>query len=184
MVSFLKKHEATVYSCIALLLAMTVKYLLANATVAQLNFLLWPPAKAIAFFFSAAYGWDPEKGYVFSELGMYINKGCAAINFLVILFLTLTTLVLFYSKGKKRLKGLLLVVILIYPITLLVNSFRIIVSVYLNVFTAPLSLSLRESLHEFTGGLCFFSALQLLVLLFEKIVRPNSRSISPIKPSL
>ncbi len=170
MFSILKNQRTYVYLLPVFLLALALKYVLAHAPLAALDFLLWIPAQLVSLCYGVSYRWDPTQGYVFPSLGMYINQGCAAINFLVILFLSLSSLVTIYTSDKYRLKLLFLVSVVSYPLCLMVNSFRILVSVQMQAFTPQLSLSLRESLHEFVGGLCFFSALVLIVLLAEKII--------------
>lgn len=166
-----QKRSSYFYTFLIFVATMALKYFLAHASPQTLNFLLWPPAKMVALCFSAPCYWDVEQGYVFPELSIYINKGCAAINFLTILILSLSTLTIFYTPGKLRVKSILLVLLSCYPLCIVVNTLRILTSVQINYFTQSLSLSLRESIHELTGGLCFFGSLLIIVLIAEKILR-------------
>lgn len=175
MFMFLWRRYASYFHLgFCLLAALGVKYMLANASLPDLRFLLWPPAQVVSFCFSSIPYWDPAHGYVFSDLEIYINKSCAAINFLTILFLSLSTLVIFYTKETTRLRGLVCVLLLSYPLCLLVNSLRIVLSVYMQDWTGSLSLALREGLHEFTGGVCFFGALLFVLLIAEKRIQKFS----------
>ncbi len=160
---------------IVLLLALSFKFILASASPSMLNFLLWPPAKITGLCFSSAYYWHAEQGYVFPSLGMYINKGCSALTFLTILFLALSTIVIFFTSGTRRFYGLTLVLLISYPLCLLVNSVRIILSVHINSLVLPLSLSQKELIHELTGGVCFFGSLLLISLLAERILTRSVR---------
>ncbi len=101
--------------------------------------------------------------YYFSELNIIIDRSCSGANFLIISFL----MILYYAQlhlQKNRLKLLALPVSLVgaYLFTLLVNTSRIFISLYLN----QTFLGNIHWLHEVEGAFIYLS---FFIILFQSI---------------
>lgn len=157
---------------------IAMKYYLANAPLHQLKFLLLPPTLFVEVFYSSNAVWNPEHGYVFALNNMHIGRSCAAINFLALFISAASTYAFIKFDRSQYLKAFALVVLLSYPITILINSLRIVCLVMIEQHTSMHN----DTLHEAVGAGCFFGALVLMFSTTEKFYRRLHHNTITIKP--
>src|SRR5688500_18802497 len=67
-------------------LIFMMKYLHAKAGTKELMFILQPTSFAVQVFQNASSEFVPEKGFVFRDMNVVIDKSCAGGNFLMLCF--------------------------------------------------------------------------------------------------
>src|SRR5690349_15620554 len=84
-------------------LVFIIKYLHARASTEDLLFILQPTSFAVQVFQKASAAFIPERGYVFRDLNIVIDKSCAGGNFFMLCFSVLIISVISnLSKEKLR----------------------------------------------------------------------------------
>lgn len=160
------------YAAVALLtalLAVVIKlhYSLAGATA--LTWVLAPTTYLVELFTAQPFLFHPDKGYVAVDLPVVIGPGCAGLNFYVI---TLCTSVFAFIDrfDRQRLYGWLFLAVLAYPVTLLVNAFRIIGGMVLLKVGGIAGLHTDGVMHSAQGMLFFFVFLVGYLLLLQFLI--------------
>jgi exosortase K len=158
--------------------ALCFKYYLANAPLDHLKFLLYPLSSATELFYGTYSYFDIEQGYIFPELSMHIDRTCSGINFFVLLLCSASSYVLFRMDQSKWKSVLPMIILLVYPVAMLVNTIRIILLVYVQPINRYMNEHLQSLIHEGIGAACFFGFLVLLFVLAEKYFSCNNLHVS------
>jgi exosortase K len=125
--------ENVPYYGVGLLLACTLKAHYSRATADQLLWVLCPTARLVDLIAGIGFEREPHAGLMSREHGIILAPACAGVNFMIIAFSTLWFSFAHRLEGwKYKIFWLWMSVVSAYLLTLGVNGFRIIISVYLN----------------------------------------------------
>ena len=139
-----------------------------SASLEGLNFLLGPIAGIISAFTGESWSTSTANGYLFSGLGIVIDRSCSGIHFLVASWVTFAGLFLLRSGGKSIGAGsVLLMAAAGYVLTVLVNSGRILSMVWVE----RIGINLGPTQHEAFGGLLYVIILCIACLLLDRHLR-------------
>jgi exosortase K len=146
-------------------LVFVMKYLHAKAGTEELLFILQPTSFAVQVFQNASSEFIPEKGFVFPDIDIVIDKSCAGGNFLILCFSVLIVSV-FLNLNKKNLGWFLI------PALLIVAWLMAIITNVIRINTAIFSLKLKTQwpvtaspwFHEMQGAIIY---LTFLILIFS-----------------
>jgi exosortase K len=146
-----------------LCIGLGIKYFYSIANNEQLDFILFPTHLLVEMWTGSQGIFEAEKGYVFSLLGICIDKSCAGLNFGVIAFLSGGFA---WAMRNPRLKNLLFYLIFLLFITFLItiftNSSRIFIAI-ISLKTFP-NLARFTWFHEALGTFVFINALLVFYL--------------------
>jgi exosortase K len=126
-------HIKMLLGLVALLVFLTLKWWYSQADTEALLFLLRPTSFLVHLFTNQDYIFLPTSGYHFPAINILINTSCAGGNWWLLAFLVGCFSGLNYLE--KKLQLLLLIPGLLcsaYLVTLLVNSTRIIFSIFIS----------------------------------------------------
>lgn len=156
----------------SLAVVLLVKISFDKADNASLVFILAPITKIVSIFHGSEFIFENGLGFFSTQLGITINKSCAGINFMLVVYSMLS---FSYIHRCESLRRKVIYFIAIFPISylmsLLTNSFRIIVSItmqrlsFLDDWTSP------EVIHNLTGMFIFICFLFLLNYVFSTILK-------------
>jgi len=157
------------FYALALLVAYGLKYQYSHAGSDDLIWVLRPTAFLVERISGIPFEKELNTGFVNYDHQVIIAPSCAGVNFMIILF----CLSAFY--GLSRMKGLIsmkiwigISLVVAYAYTLLVNTIRIIISIYTYETGRFQSLLTAEGLHRVEGILIYFVCLYLFYVLLEK----------------
>lgn len=163
--SFLSGTKAPAIGLIAAAAAVAV---ILREPDSDIAFLVAPVAQAVGWFTGSPY--VPEgDGMAFPSMGMIIDRSCSGATFLMVL-LFVSALFLWRSRAGARTAWVcaLALLVLAYPITLVVNSARIISILQVQRMLGPLS----PASHEALGAFVLLSFLFMYSLLATHLMRP------------
>lgn len=168
---------------IALLIMLALKRHYSLATADQLNWILAPTARLLAWLTPAQPVYEYGVGYVDFVRGIIVAPACAGINFMIMTF----GLGAFCSICRVRrlagiFMGLAIVLCSAYGYTLMVNVARIAISMMLydaDIYTGWLTV---ERVHRLAGIGIYVTALWLFYLGLRIIIDRYDRLFCP-KPS-
>lgn len=146
------------FAILALCIGLIIKYFYSIADNSQLQFVLFP----IHLFVELQTGYQgifsTEKGYVFTDLNICIDKSCAGLNFWVIAFLSCSFVVIKKAKQIKYLPIYLVILLSVsFLVTLFANTSRILVNL-IALRSFP-TLAKQTWFHEAQGVFIFVSVL-------------------------
>jgi exosortase K len=175
----MKKIINLVFPACALLLAYGLKTYFSQATARELAWILRPTATLVSLTTGINFRMDPELGFVNGGHSLIIAPGCAGGNFMVIALLVvawagITTL----CTTRKKTTWLLLSPVVAYAATIIINSIRVTLSIWL--YRAPIysGLVTREGIHRIAGVVIYLGGLCLLHLLLERSLNRYQRKLS------
>ena len=157
---------------------ITAKLLYAQATTADVQFLLAPTSTLVELMLGSTSVFDPARGYVHPDLRIVIDKSCAGGTFWLLSWLLLA-LTYLQQHGRQPVLAALGLLAISFGLTLLVNAARIVGAVTLNRLL-PAGVPQPAWLHEAQGALVylFFLVACHFVLLFflskTSVVRAHS----------
>jgi exosortase K len=160
-----------------------LKYHYSIASSDDLEWILKPTAKLVETILNKPFIKESSTGYVNWEYNIIIAKSCAGINFFITAFCMQT----FGSIKKikilfKQLSFIIQHMIIIYILTILVNTFRIIISIWLlnaDIYSKWLT---KDQVHKITGIIIFFSSLCVLYIISKKISGKHKIIQSYLRP--
>ena len=134
----------------------------------DITFLIAPVAKVLGWFVGEAYVHEGG-GMAFKGLGIVIDRSCSGATFLIVL-LAVSALLLWRSGTgmHKAWVWAATLLLLAYPVTLLVNSARIIGVLQVQRMLGPLS----PASHEALGAFMLLAFLFMFSLLATHLMRP------------
>ena len=135
----------------------------------DLSFLITPAAKVVGLFTGAPHV-PIDDGMAFHSLGIVIDRSCSGASFLTVL-LSVFALLLWRMRrgGPSDWWWAIALLLLAYPVTLLVNSARIVGILQLQRMLGPLS----PTVHELLGGFLLLGFLFLISLIITHLTRPT-----------
>jgi exosortase K len=159
---------------ICLAIAWGIKYQYSKSNSDSLHWILAPTAYLVELTGDMRFDKEVGTGYVDHESGIIIAPSCSGVNFMIIVFCLLA-----YTGIKKlRKTGGQLVWVMVslagaYIYTLLVNTFRINLSIY-SIRTDFLQAWFSgETVHLIEGVMVYFIFLIILNSLLSRIIKPD-----------
>jgi exosortase K len=121
-----------VFYAISFIIAFALKYHYSKANSDNLDWVLAPTAWWVQILCGIPFEKERNVGYVNHDNQFIIAPACAGINFMIIAFSTLIfSFIHHMSTVKSRLLWMVACLGIVYPYTILVNSLRIIPSIFL-----------------------------------------------------
>ena len=161
-----------IFYVIGLVIAFALKLYYSRADIDALDWILAPTTRWVQLLCGIMFEKEPGIGYVNHNYKFVIAPVCAGINFIVI---AITTLVLSFTHRMSSMKGrviwLLSSLVFIYPYTILVNSLRIIPSIYLLQMDIYGGWITPERVHTMEGTLVYFVALLFLYSAADRVAK-------------
>ncbi len=160
----LARHPARIGAgCCVLLLAGTLKLWFSSAGAVDLRRLLAPTARLAGIYTSTPFTFDPQLGYVNHQLQVIIAPVCSGFNFMLIVLCMVSFQGLFTLNRSPLLwKWLLTTPLLAYGYTVVVNTIRIILSIWLFEHRVTFGWFTPERIHRLSGILVYYLMLLLL----------------------
>lgn len=175
--SILKKYG--VFYAIGLAAAFALKLYYSRAGVDELDWILAPTTWWVQVLSGINFKKAPGVGYINHNYEFVIAPVCAGINFMIIAFTTLIFSFMHHMRTTgSRIAWLILSLVSIYPYTILVNSLRIIPSIYLLQMDFYGGLVTPERVHTMEGTLVYFTALLFVYHIADKAVKSSSSRLS------
>lgn len=167
---------------LVVVICLLAKWAHAGSTHSDLLFVLAPVNFLVSIFTGSPSVFDSEIGYHHPSLHMIIDKSCAGINFMIICFGSLFSL-LYREQAPAftNFKKLLLSVLLAYALTLLANTSRIVVLITSLRFSMAHSWIATDWFHQAMGAFIYLAALLSACLIVHKTLQKvtNSHAQSP-----
>lgn len=159
------------YYLIAIGLFVLLKFWIGTFDNDQLQFLLRPTDMIFGLLTGSHSVYSSESGFFYEKFNILIDKSCSGYNFLLLCFIMLYFQIIKYEKQLKY-KFLLLFVSLFiaYILTLLINSSRIIISVFIQNGKFDLFNFEPHIIHESIGVLTYLIFLVITYFLTNKIL--------------
>lgn len=157
--------DAWGYSALAIALFLLLKGAYSLAQVEHLHFLLYPTSQSVAAFTGTTDSFLAEEGYYNATLNILINKSCSGFNFWAVSFLM--GYCLLKKVGYSQLRNLLAIpigLLLTYLFTILVNTTRILFSIFLHADHSPLFAVNSSWSHQAEGSFVYLSYLIIAYL--------------------
>jgi len=156
---------------LAVVCMWAIKRYYSLATAAQLDWVLAPTARLVAWFTPANPAFESGVGYVDFEWGIIVAPACAGINFMIMAF----GLAAFYGLHHMRrwaiqLAWLAMALAGAFSLALIINTGRIAISLSLyqaDIYSGWLT---AARVHRMTGVGLYFSALWLYYLSLRPII--------------
>jgi len=163
-----RRYHPHIFICLTFLLAAVLKGLYAASSTEHLLFILSPTSLLV----SSSLGMSAEythAGYSIAPLHVLIDKSCAGINFLVILFTALATTAPYRYLSLWRsawlFTGLMILSLILTP---LVNTSRILGAIALLKFKTTIPFLASAWMHEAEGAFIYLTALTITYLAIRK----------------
>ena len=119
------------YYLAAFILFVGFKFVYIKLHVEDLLFLLAPIQFLTGLFTGSTSFYNPEVGYVFSDLGISITKECSGFQFWMLTFLIFSCVSINHvSKGFRKSAVIFAALLVSYVLTLVANTSRIIISIF------------------------------------------------------
>lgn len=152
----------------AMAIFLLMKAIYSAAALGQLHFLLYPTSQIIDALTGTGSIFLSAKGYHNPELQILINKSCSGFNFWALCFMM--TYCLLEKRGYGMIRNLValpITLLFTYLFTLLVNSTRILFSIFLHAERmAHLTLEMPWS-HQAEGIFIYLSYLIIAYLSLD-----------------
>lgn len=150
-----------------IVLVFGIKYFYSKAGCIELQWILAPTAWWVRTLTGIPFVFEPDAGYVNYSYRFIIASSCSGVQFMMI---TMATLIFSFVHRMKTLKrGFLWITLSVgfsYLSTIVINGFRIILSIYLPLYIAGQGdfhgWLTPKRLHTMTGIAVYFTALFLL----------------------
>lgn len=168
--SFIKKYGA--FYAIGIVIAFALKYYYSKAEAEALDWILAPTVRWVQVLCGITFEKQQGIGYVNHEYQFIIAPVCAGMNFMVIAF---STLIFSFTHRIKTWKGRLLwtgsCLFIVYLYTILVNSLRIIPSIFLPQLDIYSGWITPERVHTIEGTVVYFASLLLLYFIVDEVLK-------------
>ena len=169
---------------VVLLCALALKVYYSTASADQLRWILAPTTALVELVSGTRFAFESHAGYINSERTFIIASACAGVNFLLTAFLMLSLRRLWRARTQKAPSYLAwrfipAAAVAAYVATLVANTVRISVALWLKRTPLGISWLSRDQLHRVEGIFVYFGFLLLLFVISEKL---NSKSASNLPP--
>ncbi len=157
--------------CIVVLAcAFTLKLYYSTASANQLRWILAPTTALVELVSRTSFEFESHAGYMSRDRSFLITNSCAGVNFLITAFLMLSMRKLWSDRSKNIAWGFIPTAALIaYLVTLVANTARIAIALWLQRMPAEISWLNPDQLHRFEGIFIYFGFLLLLFVVSEKM---------------
>ena len=166
--------------CVVLLSAMVLKLYYSTASPNQLRWILAPTTALVELITGRQFEFESHAGYLSSDRTYLIAASCAGVNFLITAFLMLALRKLWrdsctgvppWAPLQTHLGWSFIPVaaVFAYLSTLVANTVRISIALWLQRNPLELSWLTPNQLHRFEGILVYFGFLLLLFVISEKM---------------
>ncbi len=143
---------------VAALFAVAIKSFYSWAGHTELQFVLLPTSKIVAWVVNQPFVYSEKQGFLFADLQLTIDKYCAGLNFFIISFLaTFLALAPVYKAIRQRVLLFGSLVILCLGCTIFANVARILAAIRTNQFAYTWLRT--EWFHEAQGAFVYLSIL-------------------------
>jgi len=166
-----------IFYTVVLLIAVGLKYHYSRAGSDDLGWILGPTAGMVETISGIRFEKEDGAGYVNQDCGIIIAPSCAGVNFLIIAFCMAAFSGLPHLKcsGAKAL-WLGICAASAYLLTITVNAFRIIASIYTIEADIHYQWMTPERLHRIEGVFIYFIFLCLFYSVLRKTIRFCNRN--------
>ena len=158
-----------------LLGAAALKWSYATASADQLRWVLAPTTALVELISGASFEFESQAGYLSRERNFLIAPSCAGVNFLLTAFLLLALKRL--ARGEMRWRVLPMTALAAYLVTLVANTVRISIALWVRETAEPYSWLHSAQFHRLEGICVYFGFLLLLFAVSEKLssVKPSAQ---------
>ena len=161
---------------IVLACVFALKLFYSTANVNELRWILAPTAALVELFTGTSFAFEPYAGYMSEDRSFLIASSCAGVNFLITAFLMLSGRRLLSARsGHRGWAFIPTTVVVAYLVTLLANTTRICLALWLQPAQGVVSRLDPDQVHRFEGIVVYFI---FLVLLFELNEKSNREKAS------
>lgn len=168
-----------------LVIALLLKQHFSAASVDDLDWILSPTSSLVSQVTGTTFVKESGVGYVSHDGFVAIVKGCAGVNYMIILFLLLGFPFVAKQRGAGR-QCLYVgsVLLLSYGLTLFVNTLRIILAIFLFKEQFYTGFFTVELMHTLEGIVVYFGSLLIIFPLFQRVIGYGSKKKKETKISL
>lgn len=160
-----------VHYTVGILLFVLLKVAYTQMSVNDLLVILAPTAKTVAFLTNSKEVFLGGLGYFYPGLNILIERSCSGFNFLILSFIIgHFTVVNHFESNKLKWLLILPVFFLAWALTLVANTSRIIVSIFLSTMTKPPT-EVAKWIHEAEGTFVYLSFLILFYNSLNNLIR-------------
>lgn len=157
-----------VFYAISFIIAFALKYHYSKANSDNLDWVLAPTAWWVQILCGIPFEKERNVGYVNHDNQFIIAPACAGINFMIIAFSTLIfSFIHHMSTVKSRLLWRVACLGIVYPYTIVVNSLRIIPSIFLLQLDIYNGWITPERVHTIEGTIVYFASLLILYFIAD-----------------
>ena len=168
--SFITKYG--VFYAIAFIIAFALKYYYSKAESDNLDWILAPTARWVQILCGISFEKEQHIGYVNHAYQFIIAPACAGINFMIIAYSTLIYSFIHYMNTvKSRLLWMVSCLGIVYLYTILVNSLRIIPSIFLLQLDIYNGWITPERIHTIEGTIVYFASLLILYIIADEVLK-------------
>jgi exosortase K len=155
---------------VVLLCAFTLKLYYSTASAEELRWILAPTTALVELLSGISFEFESQAGYLSRERGFLIASSCAGVNFLITAFLMLTLGKLLGERSEHTAWSFIpMAAIIAYLATLVANTARIGVALWLQRRSGEINWLTPAQLHRFEGIFIYFGFLLLLFVISEKM---------------
>src|SRR5215207_6183547 len=160
---------------VILAIAYALKYFYSTASVNDLRWVLAPTTLSVEILTGEHFTFESQAGYMSADHTFLIAASCSGVNFLIISFVTLS-LVKFWQERKVEWRDIPLALLAAYVATLIANTMRIVVALYLRWIDLSFTGLAAEEIHRVEGIIVYFGFLLLLFFVTDKRTRDERNS--------
>jgi exosortase K len=177
-----KKYLFALY-IIGLIIILGIKYFYSKASCEELDFILAPTARFVHLISGIPFTKQVDIGYINHSIRFIIAPGCSGMQFMMITFAALFfPFVHRTNSARGAFRWLAGSFVFSYPFTVLVNGFRIMLSIYIPVYFDRWNISANwltaERLHTIIGTVVYIASLLALYQLAGLVLK-SKESASP-----
>lgn len=152
-----------------LLLFVALKYYFSHTNNDELYFLLKPTSTLVSFITGTSAVYTNTIGYHYEQLNIVIEKSCSGYHLCLLLFVSMSFLVIKYHQNLSgKIKYMLLVAASAWLLTILVNAARIWTSIIIQSITHCYWPQWQPAIHEVIGVFINLSALLAAYFILDK----------------
>lgn len=172
--AYTKKYG--LFYVIGIVIAFALKYYYSKADAEALDWILAPTVRWVQVLCGITFEKQQGVGYINHKYQFIIAPVCAGVNFMVIAF---STLIFSFTHRIKTWKSKFLwmgsCLLIVYLYTILVNSLRIIPSIFLPQLDIYSGWITPERVHTIEGTIVYFASLLMLYFVVDEVLKRIAR---------
>ncbi len=158
--------------------ALMLKLYYSTASPNQLRWILAPTTALVELITGRQFAFESHAGYLSNDRTYLIAASCAGVNFLITAFLMLSLRKLWSCRQKKIGWSFIpAAAVCAYLATLVANSVRISIALWLQRNPLEISWLTPNQLHRFEGIFIYFGFLLLLFIISERMSSENPANL-------